>query len=198
MSYSPGSAFLSIGGVQFTLDDLPPSLSFDGEQLVAVRQYPGGGFNAQQLGAFDKPITLKGTLRWGNALARALALDRIRVGGQPVTMQAPGGIQRTVLLSVFQFTVYSVGTVDYDLTLQPVDPPGSMLGSIVSGSAGASTGGNTPATSAVAYTVRPGDTLWSLAAKFLGNGALWPAIYSANSLKTSVLQVGQALTIPAS
>lgn len=39
--------------------------------------------------------------------------------------------------------------------------------------------GNQPAGST--YTVVSGDTLWGIAAKKLGNGAQWPAIYDANA-----------------
>jgi nucleoid-associated protein YgaU len=45
----------------------------------------------------------------------------------------------------------------------------------LSDSAAASVGGT-----AVTMTVQPGDSLWSIASRYLGSGADWPAIYSAN------------------
>ena len=36
-------------------------------------------------------------------------------------------------------------------------------------------------TIASTYVVQPGDTLWAIAERFYGNGALWPAIYHANA-----------------
>src|SRR5262249_26015670 len=30
------------------------------------------------------------------------------------------------------------------------------------------------------YVVQPGDSLWAIAVRFYGNGALWPTIYQAN------------------
>jgi len=50
------------------------------------------------------------------------------------------------------------------------------------------------------YTVEPGDSLWKIAAKFLGNGALYPQIIAANpdTLKDehTVIHPGDVLNIP--
>lgn len=49
------------------------------------------------------------------------------------------------------------------------------------------------------YTVKKGDTLWALAAKYYGAGAQYTKIYEANKGKISnpnLIYVGQELTIP--
>ncbi len=49
------------------------------------------------------------------------------------------------------------------------------------------------------YTVKAGDTLWALAAKYYGSGAQYTKIYNANTDKISnpnLIYVGQVLTIP--
>ena len=56
-----------------------------------------------------------------------------------------------------------------------------------------------PAPPARTYTVQPGDTLWSLAQRFYGNGYMWPDIYYANEAHIhdpNEIYVGQELTIP--
>ena len=46
------------------------------------------------------------------------------------------------------------------------------------------------------YTVKSGDTLWSISKKFYGDGSLYPYLASLNGLKNpNVLQVGQVLKI---
>lgn len=46
------------------------------------------------------------------------------------------------------------------------------------------------------HTVVKGDTLWGLAAKYLGNGSRYPEIMKASGITSTTLIVGQVLTIP--
>lgn len=55
------------------------------------------------------------------------------------------------------------------------------------------------APTAKTYTVKAGDTLWALAAKYYGSSAQYTKIYNANTDKISnpnLIYVGQVLTIP--
>lgn len=50
----------------------------------------------------------------------------------------------------------------------------------------------------VTYTVRPGDTLWSIAAHYLRDGSHWPTLARLNRLANpNALHVGQRLQVPA-
>lgn len=57
-------------------------------------------------------------------------------------------------------------------------------------------GGATTTPQVKTYTVKKGDSLWSIAAATLGNGARWPEIQKANSLSGTVIHPGQVLKIP--
>jgi len=46
------------------------------------------------------------------------------------------------------------------------------------------------------YIVQDGDSLWSIAARFLGNGVKYQAIMDANGLKSSMIYPGQVLKLP--
>lgn len=55
------------------------------------------------------------------------------------------------------------------------------------------------APTAKTYTVKAGDSLWAIAAKYYGNGADYNKIFNANTDKISnpnLIYVGQVLTIP--
>jgi 5'-nucleotidase len=47
------------------------------------------------------------------------------------------------------------------------------------------------------YTVKPGDTLWKIAATHYGDGHKWKQIVDANpGLEPSKLKIGQTITLP--
>ena len=46
------------------------------------------------------------------------------------------------------------------------------------------------------YVVKRGDSLWAIAKKYLGDGRRYPEIVRLNGLKSTIIRVGQKLTIP--
>jgi len=55
---------------------------------------------------------------------------------------------------------------------------------------------STVSTTANTYTVKKGDSLWAIAAKYLGNGSRYKEIKTSNSLKSDVIHTGQVLKLP--
>lgn len=53
-----------------------------------------------------------------------------------------------------------------------------------------------PESVTITYTVRPGDTLWGIAQRFLGDGSRYTDIMSLNELANDKIKVGQKLKIP--
>ncbi len=55
-----------------------------------------------------------------------------------------------------------------------------------------------PAPASRTYTIKKGDTLWSIAVKLLGNGQRWREIVDLNpGLEPTKLRIGQVITLPA-
>jgi hypothetical protein len=48
----------------------------------------------------------------------------------------------------------------------------------------------------MAYTVKPGDSLWAIAQATLGDGSRWPEIQKANSISGTTIHPGQVFNIP--
>lgn len=46
------------------------------------------------------------------------------------------------------------------------------------------------------YTVKKGDTLWTISERYLGSGSKYKEIKSLNALKSDIIHVGQTLKIP--
>jgi nucleoid-associated protein YgaU len=84
---------------------------------------------------------------------------------------------------VLNIPASSGGTLTPGTTPPTTNPPGNQTG----GGAGQ-------------YTVRPGDSLWSIAQAIYGNGGRWSEIYNANSAKIGpnpgLIFAGIELTIP--
>lgn len=67
----------------------------------------------------------------------------------------------------------------------------------VEGNTSTSTPSSDTSSSTKTYTVVKGDTLWKIAAEFLGNGARYKELMSMNGLTSTVIQIGQVIKLVA-
>lgn len=116
---------LSLGSVNFAIDDLPAEVKLGGTQSLAVHQYPGGGLDVQSMGAFDDIISWNATFTYQStstsdtAFTRAQQINALRVQGQPVTLKI-GTISQQVLISKFSFSYANDYYIPYNIELQPI------------------------------------------------------------------------------
>lgn len=79
-----------------------------------------------------------------------------------------------------------------------VTPPNETTETVVVDNTPAAAPSNTVVAISTAYTVQPGDTLWKIAQKVYGNGALWNKIYADNKATIkdpNKIYVGQVIMI---
>ena len=115
---------------------------------------------------------------------------RVSVEDYNILEDAKEGLDVRVDVNLKQWRDYGTKTV----TVKPPKTAGTVKSVTVKKERDAST-----APQARTHTVKRGDTLWALAAKYYGSGAQYPKIYKANTDKISnpnLIYVGQVLTIP--
>lgn len=78
---------LKLGSFQFNDLEVPETLSFGGTQKLAMHDLVGGTRVIDSMGAFCAPIEWSGWLLGEAALARARALDDLRVAGAQLRLQ---------------------------------------------------------------------------------------------------------------
>ena len=148
----------------------------------------------------------------GNMRADFLANGFRDVTGE-VDLATGAGLRRgDVLLNQVHHTALYIGGG------RMVEATGNELGSVTGGAAGDQTGReigisvyyNYPWDCVLRYegeagedapgtvTVRPGDTLWAIAEKYLGNGLRYKEIMALNNLSSTVIHPGQVLRLPVS
>ena len=128
------------------------------------------------------PVKSNGATYTGNMLAVFK-----RCGFEDVTSKinlstGNGLVRGDVLLNVTHHTAMFCGN-GYE-----VEASGNEKGGITGGKETGSTGKT--------YTVKAGDSLWSIAANQLGDGTRWKEIKTLNGLASDLIHAGQVLKIP--
>lgn len=98
----------------------------------------------------------------------------------------------------------SSGDIEYSLELKEYVPYTAKTAEIEQSASGATQVTQPPnrpneQQSPKSYTLVAGDTLWSVAQRFLGNGARWPELQKLNGITDAQikrLQIGQVINLP--
>lgn len=121
---------------------------------------------------------------------------KVSVEDYTIDEDATNGLDVSVEIKLKQYRDYSTKTV----TITADERDDSQNTSVVTKTATVQTERSaTTAPQTKTYTVNNGDTLWSIAKKYYGNGAKYLTIYNANKDKIknpNLIYVGQVLTIP--
>ena len=116
---------------------------------------------------------------------------KVSIGEMSETETADAPFEKQISLSLLEYVTYGTQTVKIKTTT--INGVTQAIATIKN----ERDASNAP--QAQTYTVKEGDTLWSIAAKYLGTSAQYKSIFEANSGKVSnpnLLQPGTVLTIP--
>lgn len=181
-----------LGGV--TIDPGPQrEIRLGGTQALVKKDVPGAGPHYQDMGTDEERISWNGTLVGPTAVETARSLEGLRVAGKAVELLTSIVPPVKVRIRSFEYRLVRSDRVEYDIGLvtegvtPDFTPPTEQVDA-----------GVLPASPASgSHIVVAGDTLYALAQRYLGDGSLWPAIATANSITDpAALQVGQVLVVP--
>ncbi len=200
---------IKLGNFTFDIDDYPSSIQMGGTSKVSISKFIGGHKSIQMLGNFLDTIKLKGTFRFNGAVDKMDQINDLWFGHSPLLLTVPGFSPRYVIITSFKPVYYNDIQIDYEIELEPVDsdnvdaiiyaPPSvNSSSSTTSSTTSSSSSSSVPTVHPQkTYIVKSGDTLWGIASKYYGNGALYTKIVSANNIKnSSLIFPGQKLIIP--
>lgn len=154
--------------------------------------------------AENEPVTSTTTtmntnqiLRYGDMSEAVQTLQKnlIKLGYDCGTAGADGEFGKATLKAVKQFQEDNGLTVDGEAGPDTLSLINQKLGKQTP-TKPVSTPTETTPTDEKTYVVKPGDTLWGIAASQLGRGFRYLEIKKLNNLKSNILQVGQVLKLP--
>lgn len=111
-----------LGGFVFRDFEIPKSISLGGKQSVKVHEMVGGQRVVDAMGPSPSDKTWTGRFRGGDAVARAQALDAMRIAGEAIGLSWLG-IYYTVIISEFKADTEKYYEVPYSITCVVVDDP---------------------------------------------------------------------------
>lgn len=104
-----------LGDVVFTGFEVPEAIRIGGAQRLAVHKMPGGTRVIDAMGRDDAPVAWQGIFLGPDAMARALAVDEMRVAGAPVPLMF-GGYYLTVVVESFEADYQREAHIGYSVS----------------------------------------------------------------------------------
>jgi LysM repeat protein len=196
---------ITLGNFTFEIDDLPEEIPLGGEQMIAVRKFPGGQKDVQVFGVQPKNPSWSAQFNYTNAIDKLRAVYQMFTAGNIIPLQIGSELQtRYVIIRNFEWTYKSFICIPYTIELEIVTQPQSIL--IPNNTA--SPNGTTDTTQNIAsppedtsqqqtYVIQSGDTLWAIAQQYYGDGSLYRKIADANGIENpDDITVGTSIVIP--
>ncbi len=112
-------AGLILGGIAFSGFEIPDKINFGGKQQIAVHRLIGGERVLDAMGSDPEQIAWSGRFRGADAIARAQAVDEMRIAGAQVDL-AWLNLFRTVVIASFHADTEKAYEVPYSISCEVV------------------------------------------------------------------------------
>ena len=120
-------AGLVLGGVSFGGFEIPNQINFGGEHNITVHELAGGSRVLDAMGSKPDPISWSGRFRGPNAVARAQAIDELRIAGSQIDL-AWLNFARSVVVRSFKANTEKAYEIPYQITCEVVSEAAASLG----------------------------------------------------------------------
>ncbi|MDR6883019.1 LysM domain-containing protein [Bacillus sp. 3255] len=173
---------VTLGELDLRDFEKPDFVQRGGKQMLAIREFPGGSVSIQNMGPTYRPITWSGVFLGADAHERMMSIGLMRTAGKPIEFSCEL-FSFTVLIEEFYPDQKSNQRIPFSITLRHVDTasnkPALLIDSIDKNSSNDTASSSDPNKT---YTVREGDSLWSIAKNETTskNPNDWEKIYQAN------------------
>jgi hypothetical protein len=175
---------VSLGGVELRDFEKPDYISRGGQQMLAVREFPGGNVSVQDLGPKYRPISWSGMFIGSDAYDRMMKIGLMRTAGNVVEL-VTDKFTLPVMISEFLPDIKTLTRIPFSITLQIVmDEALKSSNTLVDSvdKAADQSGNDSSAKQVKTYVVKQGDTLWKIASTETTskNPNDWEKIYQDN------------------
>lgn len=123
-------AGLVLGGISFSGFEIPNRINFGGAHNVHVHELIGGNRVLDAMGSKPDQITWNGIFRGPSAIARAQAVDELRIAGSQIDL-AWLNLFRSVVVINFKANTEKAYEVPYSISCEVVGESAASLGGAV-------------------------------------------------------------------
>lgn len=190
-----------LGGIELKTFEKPDFIQMGGKQMLAIREFPGGGVSIQDMGPTYRNLSWSGEFKGKDAYDRMMKIGLMRTSGKPIQL-VTDKFTMNVIIEEFYPDFKTSSRIPFSISLRrvidnsksiaakdPVDlvkaPSNNVVASVKE--------------SIVKHIVKNGDTLQKIAKVYFKDANKWENIYADNKPKLKdgphKLKVGTELVI---
>jgi len=175
-------------------------IQFNNPRSIAKMDIPGSAPGYQDMGPDETTLSWSGYLIGDDAYKKAIQIESLKDAGEEVQLIVSDfpELSKKVRIRSFPWDVIRINRIEYSIELvAEILPAVTNILTTTTTSETTETKVTASATAGQTYIIKQGDTLWAIAASYLGTGTRWREIAVLNNISNPrALQIGQSINIP--